>query len=326
MQFIHRIRLKGLLSFPPDMESLDLQPLNVLIGPNGSGKTNLIEAFELLHATPTNFAAAVRDGGGAEEWLWKGENPANAAELDLVTGDMAPSTGRPLRYRLEFTSTNARVEVLDEAIEEVKPDRGHEEPYFYYRFQRGRPIINVKETAENSYGRPVERHLKRDDLLPDQSVLAQRKEPELYPEITWIGGQFGQIQVFRDWTFGRYARLRRPQQADLPEDRLLPDSSNLSLILNQVEHRDPRRFNELLKRFFPRFERMSTKISGGTVQFFLHESDFRSPIPPTRLSDGTVRFVAILATLLAPLPPPLVCIEEPELGLHPDAVALIADL
>lgn len=326
MQFIRRIRLSGLLSFPPDMESLDLHPLNVLIGPNGSGKTNLIEAFELLRATPTDFAAAVRDGGGAEEWLWKGENPANAAELDLVTEDTAPSTGRPLRYRLEFTSSNSRVEVLDEAIEEVRPDIGHEEPYFYYRFQRGRPIINVKGAAENIYGRQLERHLKRDDLLPDQSVLAQRKEPELYPEITWIGGKFGQIQVFRDWTFGRYARLRRPQHADLPENRLLPDSSNLSLILNQVEHRDPRRFNELLKRFFPRFERMSTKISGGTVQFYLHESDFKSPIPSTRLSDGTVRFVAILAILLAPSPPPLVCIEEPELGLHPDAVALIADL
>ena len=87
-----------------------------------------------------------------------------------------------------------------------------------------------------------------------------------------------------------------------------------------------RRLNELLKRFFPRFERVTTRVSGGTVQFYLHEPGFDSPIPPTRLSDGTIRFVALLATLLSPSPPPLVCIEEPELGLHPDAVALIADL
>ena len=71
---------------------------------------------------------------------------------------------------------------------------------------------------------------------------------------------------------------------------------------------------------------MSTSISGGTVQFFLHESGFSTPISATRLSDGTLRFIALLATLLTPSPPPLVCIEEPELGLHPDAVTMLADL
>jgi predicted ATPase len=157
-------------------------------------------------------------------------------------------------------------------------------------------------------------------------VLAQRKDPDLYPEITSVGQRFASIQTFREWTFGRYAPLRQPQPAALPEDKLLPDSRNLALVLNQIEHSGGGRFNELLRRFFPRFKRMSTRISGGTVQFYLHESGFDSPIPPTRLSDGTIRFVALLATLLSPSPPPLVCIEEPELGLHPDAVALIADL
>ena len=324
MPFISRIGLRGLLSFPPDMEPFELRPLNVLIGPNGSGKTNLIEALELLRATPTDFAAAIRDGGGAVEWLWKGENPARAARMDVETGDAAPSTDRPLRYRLEFTSSNNRVEVLDEVIEETLPVRDHDDVYFYYRFQQGRPVINVRD--QNTDNRGSKRHLKRDDLSPDQSVLVQRKEPDLYPEITWIGHMFGQIQTFRDWTFGRYALLRQPQPADLPENRLLPDNRNLALLLNQIEHRNSRRFNELLKRFFPRFERMSTKVSGGTVQFYLHEPGFSSPIPPTRLSDGTVRFVAILATLLTSSPPPLVCIEEPELGMHPDAVALIGEL
>ena len=336
MIFIKRLGMNGLLSFPNDMEPFDLQPLNVLIGPNGSGKSNVIEALELLRATPTDFAAAIRDGGGAVEWLWKGAGQKKLAMIDIQTGDMSTGlktpTGRPLRYRLEFTSTNNRVEVLDEAIEEVEPDYGHTDPYFYYRFHRGQPVINVKEGVQHDYSQDsyssgrAQRHLQRDDLLPDQSVLAQRKEPELYPEVTWMGRHFGQIQTFRDWTFGRYAPIRQPQPADLPENRLLSDSRNLALLLNQVEHRDPRRFNNLLKRFLPRFERMSTRILGGTVQFYLHEPGFTSAIPPTRLSDGTIRFIAILATLLAPEPPPLVCIEEPELGMHPDAVALIGEL
>lgn len=163
-------------------------------------------------------------------------------------------------------------------------------------------------------------------MLPDQSVLAQRKDPDLYPEITWVGERFGAMQTFREWTFGRYTPLRQPQRTDHPEDRLLDDASNLALVLNQIEHQDGRRFDELLARFFPRYERMSTRISGGTVQFYLHETGFRAPIPATRLSDGTIRFIAILAILLSPSPPPLACIEEPELGLHPDAVALLAEL
>lgn len=323
MKFIQKLTAQGLLSFPGDMESIELLPLNILIGPNGSGKSNVLEILELLRATPTDLASAIRDGGGAKEWLWKGEGSDNVARIEIVTGDRSTSlstpTGRPLRYRLEFTSTNSRLEVLDEAIEEVEPRRGQRAPYFYYRFQRGHPVINTSKRIRSRY-------LQREDLLPDQSVLAQLRDPELYPEVTWIGRTFGKIQTFRDWTFGRYAPLRQPQPADFPEDRLLPDNRNLALLLNELEFRDPGRFNELLRRFLPRFERMSIKISGGTVQFYLHESGFSSPIPPTRLSDGTIRFIAIIATLLAPNPAPLVCIEEPELGMHPDAVALIGNL
>jgi len=329
MQFVRSLDLSGLLSFPPDMGPFELQPLNVLIGPNGSGKSNIIEVFELLRATPTDFAAAIRDGGGASEWFCKGESPHRVATIEIETGDestgLTTASGRALRYRLEFVSANNRIEVSDEAIEEAKPTRGHDEPYFYYRFQRGKPVINVFDSAGTSIGAP--RHLQRDDLLPDQSVLAQRKDPDLYPVLTWFGRQVGKIQMLRDWTFGRYAAPRQPQPADLPEDRLLPDCRNLALVLNQIEHRQTSlQLNGLLKRFFPRFERMSTKVSGGTIQFYLHESGFGSPVPATRLSDGTIRFVALLASLLTPSPPPLICIDEPELGLHPDAVSLLADL
>ena len=321
---IQKLRLGGLLSFAPDSEAFELRDLNVLIGPNGSGKSNLIEALELLSATPHDFAATVRDGGGPAEWLWKGGDAVRPAEIEVVLENGTP-TGRPLRYRLGFTTVQRRVEIVDEAIEEAERAPGRSDTpdvYFYYRFQHGHPAINVLDHA----GDRAERRLRREDLLPDQSVLAQRKDPEQYPEVTWTGRRFGAIRTFREWTFGRYVPLRQPQPADLPEEHLLPDSRNLALVLNQIEHAGETRLNQLLRQFFPRFERMSTRVSGGTVQFYLHESGFRAPIPATRLSDGTIRFIAILATLLSPSPPPLVCIEEPELGLHPDAVALLADL
>ena len=319
MQFIQRLRMGGLLSFPPDMDFFELQPLNVLIGPNASGKSNFIEVLELLRATPTDFAAAIRDGGGAEEWLWKGDDLPPTIEVE--TGPF-PVTDQPLRYRLSFYTIGHRVDIIDEAVEEATSQGV--DPYFYYTFQQGHPVINIRVRTPGE--QTEERTLQWDERSLDQSVLAQRKDPDLYPELYWLGWQFQLIQTFREWTFGRYGALRQPQRADLPEHWLLPDSSNLALVLNQIEHQSGPIFNEYLKRFFPRFERMTTVTSGGTVQFYLHESGFRTPIPATRLSDGTIRFIALLATLLSPSPPPLVCIEEPELGLHPDAVALLADL
>jgi predicted ATPase len=330
--FLTSLRLDGFLSFAPGSEPVALTPLNVLIGPNGSGKSNLIEALELLHATPTGFATAIRDGGGVNEWLWKGDAANNVASMEALFNGVRGPGGLPdLRYRLSFTSSGPRTEVIDEVIEEPRKRYPSEaDVFFYYRFQQGRPVINVREIAlvneETGEARSedgIKRYLQRQDLPPDESVLSQRKDSYIYPELTWLGEQFESIQIFRDWSFGRYAPLRQPQPADLPDDALLPDSKNLGLILNELEHTDA---GPEFNRFLPRYQRFSTRVHGATVQFYLHEQGLKAPVPATRLSDGTIRFMAILALLLSPKPRPLICIEEPELGIHPDALPLLADL
>lgn len=328
---IKRLQLSGFLSFAPESEPIELRNLNVLIGPNGSGKSNLIEAFELLHATPTEFANAIGDGGGAEEWVWKGKGKTVEAAIETVLGP-APGTSRDLRYRLAFRPRAHRLEIVDEVFEEAtRRAKSAKDVFFYYRFQGGHPAINTRKPGsvarQPTPSGYLPRRIERQNLRPDESVLSQRKEPDLYPEVAWLGEQFSRIQTFREWSFGRYADLRKPQPATLPSDVLIANSLNLGMVLNDLEHRGHGpEFNRCLKRFFPRFERMSTRVIGGTVQFYLHESGFSSPIPATRLSDGTIRFLALLAALLNPAPPPIVCIEEPELGLHPDALLLIAEL
>jgi predicted ATPase len=330
--FLKSLRLDGLLSFPPGSEAIPLTGLNVLIGPNGSGKSNLIEAIELLHATPTSFANAIREGDGVREWLWKGRDAGGTGSIEAyidLEHDIPPDGIQfyptDLRYRLAFAASGQRVEVTDEVIENAKKEYATaKDVRFYYRFQGGNPTVNVKEGAKD---RQTSRHLERKTLKPDESVLAQLKDPFAYPELTELGRKFERISTFREWTFGRYAEVRRPQKADLTVEVLASDSRNLGLILNQLEHSDLwTEFNRYLSRFLPRFQRFSTRIEGATVQFYLHENGLKLPIPATRLSDGTIRFMAILAQLLSPTPPPLICMEEPELGLHPDAVALLAGL
>ncbi|MHC8509986.1 MAG: AAA family ATPase [Rhodospirillales bacterium] len=322
--FIERIHLRRFLSFAPDAEPFDLQKLNVLIGPNGSGKSNIIEAFELLKAMPVNFEDALRYGGGVKEWVWKGKDFQNHSDyVDICIETAKVSRLYPaLRHEIEFVAARNKALIISESVEIPAAHR----PQGYlplYDMRRGNAIIQAK--SKNRMRRE-ERRFKSEDLSSEESILSQLKEPQLYPEITRLGRQYEQIQTFREWEFGRRASLRQPQQTDLPDDRLLESSKNLALALNQIEHRGSGRFDELMKRFFPRYQRMSTRVSGGSIQFHVHEKDFSSPISAARLSDGTLRFMAILAILLSPEPPPLVCIDEPELGMHPDAVLLIAEL
>lgn len=327
-KLLNSLQLKGFLSFRPGSEPVELTNLNVLIGPNGVGKSNFIEAVELLHATPTDFSSAIRLGGSPNDWIWHGGKEATVARIESL---LSPVNSTPeLRYALEFTDSAGRLEIADEVLEETKKaDPRARDVRFYYRFQRGRPAINVSETvaSEGSPRQYRQRKLKRESIDPQQSILSQRKDPDLYPEVTATAKRFGGIQVFREWGFGRFAALRAAQPSNLPTDVLLPQLANLGLVLNDLEHRDDwTRFNDLMHKFLPRFKRLSTKVSAGSVQVYLHEEGLSVPVPATRLSDGTLRFLALLAILLNPQSATLICIEEPELGLHPDAMSLLADL
>jgi predicted ATPase len=86
---------------------------------------------------------------------------------------------------------------------------------------------------------------------------------------------------------------------------------------------------ELVKRLqwlLPWAEDIATKVVAGTVEVLLHEKALFDSIPSTRLSDGTLRYLCLLAILCHPDPPPLICLEDPEIGLHPDVLPRLGDL
>ncbi|SKA98395.1 Predicted ATPase [Paucidesulfovibrio gracilis DSM 16080] len=317
-QLIKILKLKNILSFGEAADEIKLGGLNVLIGPNGSGKSNLIEAVSLLQAAPSSITNPMRrkGGGGVRDWLWQGRKDNASAELEAVISNGAASVD-DLRYRFAFSMVNQRFEMTDESLEFKKPAEGQQEAYFFYKYQNNHPVLNVK--AEK-------RTLKHEDVDPGSSILAQRKDPDQYPELTWVGEQFEKIRIYREWSFGRNADLRKPQDADAPNDILDEDCLNLGLVLNYLRRKPAakRAILQYLGKFYGGIEDFDISVSGGTVQLFLQEGDF--PIPATRLSDGTLRFICLLAILCHPTPPPLVCIEEPELGLHPDIIPTLAKL
>ncbi|MCC7292601.1 MAG: AAA family ATPase [Phycisphaerales bacterium] len=313
------ILFRNLLSFGPNETNLELGPLNVLIGPNGCGKSNVLEAMYLLSRLP---AAGPEVSLPIIDWIWKGSAVDAIARIEVVLEGIDLTRAPCLRHRLDFRSAAQRFTVEDELIEaSQKTDHRAQRPFFYFHYEHGRAWFAGVESDRNP-----KRSLRREDLDPERSVLAQRNDPDEYPEIAHIRADYEGIRAYRDINFGPKSPTRQPQRTDLPSRALLEDGSNIGLILNRLRaHRESRtRLEDLLRRFYPSAEAVDVRIEGGTVQIYLTENQWITPA--TRLSDGTMRWLALLAILLDPSPPKVVCLDEPDLGLHPDIIPALSDL
>jgi len=311
---IQHLTPRNFLSFGPDNPGIELRALNLFIGPNGSGKSNLFEAVSLMRATPKEVRDVTMKGGGVTEWPWKG-NPGVPASVNWVVSN-SPRGLLPLRHTLAFGSVAQSFALDDERVEDSEPLSSDKPPHPYYLYLRGQPriIVGGKRKIPRS-------------IAPDRSILAQRRDPERYPELAWLAQNYERIRLYREWSFGRRSILREPQRADMRSDHLEEDFSNLGLFLNRLKTRFPVAKVAILDSLRDLYEGISdfdVAIEGGTVQVYFTEGTFS--IPATRLSDGTLRYLCLLAILCDPEPPPLVCLEEPELGLHPDILPKVADL
>ncbi len=317
--FLKSIHLRNILSFGPDTEPLELRPLNVLIGPNGVGKSNLIDAISLLQAAPSNLTKPIQKSGGISEWLWKepgGLHPP-LARIEMLSGGLSDRQSE-LRHVIEFTTDGSQqFNLITEVIESMLPISEEGEWAFSYRAGRG--VYGITTRGE-------QQTLPPEDMDAHQSILSQLKDPSRYPELTFLGKRLGEIQIHGEWVFGRKAPFRRPQSLNQTNDRLTDYAHNLGLILNRLSNmpEEKRRFLEALRKLYDGIDDFAVKVEGGSAQIYLHEGN--NAIPATRLSDGTLRYLSLLVILLDSTPPPLICIEEPELGLHPDLLPTICDL
>jgi predicted ATPase len=299
---IKRLTLKKLLSF--NDTTVELKQLNVLIGPNAVGKSNLIEAVGLLQSAPTNMANQILRGGGIRQWLWLGDaapSPIATIECELVL----PS-GRqvgPLVFRLQFSEDSKGFVILDEHLAKSgsETDTAGSEIYFE------RSSLDV-------------------DLPRTESVLSQFKSPVDPTPITRVGHQFDQIRVFREFKTGPGSQTRYGISTSVPKESLVDGADNLALVLQELDFLGVHdRIREYLRRFCERFEDVKVRVGAGIAQAFLREAGLVEMLSAIRMSDGTLKFLCLLAALFHPKPPPLICIEEPELGLHPDALQLVAE-
>jgi predicted ATPase len=112
----------------------------------------------------------------------------------------------------------------------------------------------------------------------------------------------------------------------------LDDGSNLSPVLYSIQQGHPDLWGEILENLhtaYPDFVKVTVPAGGGDGK--VHLRWFERPhekqgLTANLLSDGTLKLLCLIAILKSPDPPPLICIDEPELGLHPDWIELVAEL
>lgn len=313
---VQRIEIAGYRSIK--RLSLPLGPLTVLVGPNGSGKTNLYRALELLHdASEGRLARSLASEGGVPSVTWAGPRRAKepvridvtvsmtdlAYELSLGPVPTAPSD--PTLFRLDPEVKEERLHVVQGSRRFVAMER-----------QAG------SATLRDGEGRRTPFPLK---LWAGESVLVQIAEPHRFPLMAEM------LVRLRAWRFYHHFRtdLEAPVRAPQIGVRtavLAHDGADLAAALQTiVEIGDAPALARGVDEAFPA-SRVEVQSEQGRFSVLMHQPGLLRPLAASELSDGTLRYLCLLAALLSPRPPPFIALNEPEMSLHSDLLAPLGKL
>ena len=275
------------------MDHFDLGNLNVMIGANGSGKSNLISLFEFLNEiADQRLQTYVSKSGGANKLLYFGEKNTQYIEIKVDFG--------PNSYWLKLAPT-----VEDTLFFE-------EEGCSYHGPMHERPWTTSTLSADKK-----ESGLALQDGNVAPSVLASIKSWRVYH--------------FHDTSDS--SLMKKTCSID-DNDYLKPDASNLAAYLYFLEQKHPQEFRNitdtvrLIAPFFNSFVLKRSSLRQDLIQMGWQHKHSDDYFNANSLSDGTLRFICLATLLLQPVYklPKTILLDEPELGLHPAAIDLLANL
>ena len=300
-RLIEKIRLRNILSFGDKDEEITLEPLNIIIGQNASGKSNLVDVIKLLRSLPQEKGLAnfISQNGGISEWIWKGEKKSKPTKVEVFIHNISD-----FKYSIAIENASQRAKIIQEEISNLSNKQKIESS------KSSHPEVSILSSLRISL-----KDIKNKDVLelalPIIGVLSESK-----------------IKTYTDLSITRSSKVRNPQILSLPKEFISEDANNLNLVLKDVERKGNTKDKivENLKKFNPKIKDYSFEQLAEYIYLFIREDGLKKPISAMRLSDGTLRYLCLLAILCHPEPPPLICIEEPETGLHPDILPTIAEL
>lgn len=290
---IYELDVRGFKSIRE--QKLQFAPLNVFIGGNGVGKSNLIGVFHLLRrVADQELQTYTGEAGGANSLLYFGRK-----------------TTEQLFIRTEFRS-GKDANMYEFALVPTDEDR------FVFK-------------SENTYYRNMRKY--------DTSYIADAWAGHSEARITDASGHvakyvLGHLESYRIYHFhDTSASSPMKQTGNVADNRFLrPDAGNLAAFLYRLQQMQPDHFQNIedtirqVAPFFRHFKLEPSLLNPDKIRLEWEEIGSDTYFGPSALSDGTLRFVCLATLLLQPSLPSLILIDEPELGLHPAAIQLLAGL
>lgn len=334
---IKKITLENFFSFS-EKTVIELNSgVNILVGINGSGKSNFIKAIKLLYDSVI--------GNGFENTFlkeWSG--------FDLVA-NFSKSQSDYIKITYEFDKNAIKEGVENQGynffknpIYEITIHRSggtsyfleekiyseskfkNKTPFNFLEMKNAKGSISTRESGKIGLQYYPQENNKI-TFKTQELVLRQISDPDRYYPLYTLKRAIEGLVVYEYFDTTLNSKIRQPGVFGT-EERLLPNGENLAQILNRLKNRHTlhyEKIQDLIKKINPYFIDTSFDLLGSLLYLVLREEKLTRAVGAQHISDGSLRYLLLLTIFLNPENSGLLCIDEPEIGLHPDMTNTIAD-
>jgi len=309
--------------------------LNVVIGPNGTGKSNLLRFLELMAVSAQGrLGKYIQSSGGMEPIVWDGQATTISSKIKAsLLSEKHDLKQNALTYLLELArlGKTSSYRIPRELLADYhQVEIGKESEPFIFLERRGSNVWLFNE-EEHSV-------LTQDDMIAINESPLENEETLLSVAtgllvnnrlITLFRKELTSWSIYHDMLVHKDSIIRQSTVARL-EKQVDPDGQNLVSVLHTIYEGD-RDFKKdinagMRAAFGDDFEELTfPPAADQRIQLRVRWKSLKREQSAADLSDGTLRFLLLLTILASPSPPPLIAIDEPETGLHPSMLPIIAE-
>ncbi|TKG93792.1 chromosome segregation protein SMC [Puteibacter caeruleilacunae] len=335
---IKSIKLENFFSFG-ETETIELNSdTNILLGINGSGKSNFLKAIRLLYngIVGDGFEKIfLKDWGGfstvanfnqSQAETFKITYEFDKESIQKIVNSKGYQFSCNPEYEITIHRSGATSYFLEENIYSNDSNGDGSPPFTFLKMINGRGQIS---TLENNSVNILHYPQKEGEIsFNDQElVLRQISDPHRFLPLFTLKSAIESIATYDYFDTTLKSIIRQPVSYGT-EKRLLSSGENFMQILHRIKNHHPlayEKIENLLRDINPYFKDISFEILGHKLYLVLREKALAKTVGIEHISDGTLRFLLLLSILYNPDRGKLICIDEPEIGLHPDMINTIAE-